>query len=147
MTKPQTLNVLIDLTHDAVDEAARRMQQAQQEKDKAQKQLELLHSYRLDYAQRLQTSSQQGVPAAKYLNFQRFLTTLDEAISQQNQIVAQSELRLEAGRKQWAAEKRRLGAYETLDTRRREQQARQMARREQKANDEMASSLLRRKRG
>lgn len=147
MSKTPALDVLIEVTNEAVDEAAKAMQQAAMERDKAKEQLEMLHAYRLDYAQRLLESSEHGVTASNYLNFRRFLATLDDAIAQQNNIVAQSESRLEAGRQQWYAEKRRLNAYEALDTRQRRQHAQREARREQRASDEIAANLYRRSHG
>jgi len=147
MSKTPALNVLIDVTNEALDEAAKSMRKAATERDKAQEQLDMLHSYRLDYAQRLLESAEGGVTASNYLNFRRFLTTLDEAISQQNNVVAQSESRLEAGRQQWYAEKRRLSAYEALHMRQRQQHALREARREQRASDEVAANLFRRSQG
>lgn len=147
MSKTPALNVLIDVANEAVDDAAKSMQKAAADRDKAQAQLEMLHNYRLDYAQRLQASAQGGVTASNYLNFRRFLATLDDAISQQNNMVAQSETRLEAGRQQWVAEKRRLSAYEALSSRQRQQVALREARREQRASDELASNLFRRSYG
>ncbi len=144
MSKTPALNVLLDVANEAVDEAARAMQKAASEREQARQQLDMLHSYRLDYAQRLQQSTESGLTAANYLNFHRFLNTLDDAISQQNSIVAQSESRLEAGRQQWVAEKRRLSAYEALHTRQQQQQALREARREQRASDEIAANLFRR---
>lgn len=144
MTKKPALNLLLDVANDAVDAAAKVMKTAAHERDKASEQLELLHNYRLDYAQRLAQSGQGGLTATNYLNFQRFLATLDDAISQQNSIVAQSESRLEAGRQQWYAEKRRLGAFETLHTRQKQQLAVLESRREQRASDEIAANLYRR---
>ena len=82
--------------------------------------------------------------ASNYLNFHRFLNTLDEAISQQNTIVAQSETRLAAGRQQWQAERQRLGAFEALQNRQKQQQALREAKREQRASDEIAANLYRR---
>lgn len=147
MSKTPALNVLIDVANEAVDEAARAMKTAAMERDKAKEQLEMLHAYRLDYAQRLLENTGSGVTASNYLNFRRFLATLDDAIAQQNTIVAQSESRLEAGRQQWYAEKRRLSAFEALDTRQRQQLARREARREQRASDEIAANYYRRSRG
>ena len=144
MAKTPALNVLIEVTNEALDEAAKSMQKAADERNKAQEQLEMLHSYRLDYAQRLLESAEGGLTASNYLNFRRFLATLDDAISQQNNIVAQSESRLEAGRQQWYAEKRRLSAYEALHSRQLQQHARREARREQRASDEIAANLFRR---
>ena len=141
------MNLLIDVANEAVDAAARSMQQAAKERDNAKEQLELLHSYRLDYAQRLLQSGEGGLTATNYLNFQRFLATLDDAISQQNSIVAHSESRLETGRKQWYEEKRRLGAFETLQSRQIQQLAAKEARREQRASDEIAATLYRRNQG
>ncbi len=144
MSRKPSLDLLINVTNEAVDDAAKLMQRAATERGKAQEQLEMLHAYRLDYAQRLQESAEGGVTASNYLNFRRFLNTLDEAISQQNNIVAQSESRLAAGRLQWQAEKQRLGAYEALQTRQRREQALLEARREQRVSDEIAANLFRR---
>lgn len=144
MSKAPSLDLLINVTHEAVDEAARRVQQAAMARTRAQEQLETLHAYRLDYAQRLQESGQYGLTASNYLNFHRFLNTLDEAISQQNTIVAQSESRLVAGRQQWQAERQRLGAFEALQSRQKQQQALREAKREQRASDEIAANLYRR---
>ena len=144
MSKAPSLDLLINVTHEAVDEAARRVQQAAMARSRAQEQLETLHAYRLDYAQRLQESGQNGLTASNYLNFHRFLNTLDEAISQQNTIVAQSESRLVAGRQQWQAERQRLGAFEALQSRQKQQQALREAKREQRASDEIAANLYRR---
>jgi len=147
MPKTPALNVLIDVTNEALDEAAQSMQRAAADRNKAQEQLDMLHSYRLDYAQRLIDSAEGGVTASNYLNFRRFLTTLDDAISQQNSIVAHSESKLEAGRQQWHAEKRRLSAYEALEMRQRQHFALREARREQRASDEIAANLYRRSHG
>lgn len=144
MSKAPSLDLLINVTHEAVDEAAKRVQQAARARTRAQEQLETLHAYRLDYAQRLQERGQNGLTASNYLNFHRFLNTLDEAISQQNTIVAQSESRLVAGRQQWQAERQRLGAFEALQSRQKQQQALREAKREQRASDEIAANLYRR---
>ncbi|NLC37414.1 MAG: flagellar export protein FliJ [Alcaligenaceae bacterium] len=147
MPKKPSFDLLIDVTNEAVDEAAKVLQKAASERDKAQQQLDMLHDYRLDYAQRLLQSTEVGVTASNYLNFRRFLNTLDEAIVQQNNIVAHSESQLTAGRQQWQAEKQRLGAYEALQSRQRQQQVLRNARREQRANDEIAANLFRRDNG
>lgn len=144
MSKKPSLDLLIDVTNEAVDEAAKSLQQAATDRDQAQEQLDMLHTYRLDYAQRLLETTETGVTASNYLNFRRFLNTLDDAILQQNNVVAQSESRLEAGRQQWQAEKQRLGAYEALQARQRQQQALREARREQRASDEIAANIFRR---
>lgn len=147
MPKKPSLDLLVNAAHDAVDTAAKAVQQAANERSAAQEQLDMLHNYRLDYAQRLLESGQGGLTASNYLNFRRFLNTLDDAISQQNSIVAHSESQLAAGRQQWQAEKQRLGAFEALQNRQLQQQALKEARREQRASDEIAAHLFRRGKG
>src|SRR5690606_14519754 len=144
MSKAPSLDLLINVTHEAVDEAAKRVQQPPRARTRAQEQLEPLHAYRLDYAQRLQESGQNGLTASHYLNFHRFLNTLDEAISQQNTLLAHSESRLVGGRQQWQAGRQRLGAFEPLQSRQKQQQALREAKREQRASDEIAANLYRR---
>src|SRR5690606_41267544 len=116
MTKSPSLDLLIDVTHEAVDNAAKQVQQAALARSKAQEQLETLHAYRLDYAQRLQESGRGGLTASNYLNFLFFLNTLDEAISQHNNIFAQTVSRLAAGPQQLLAERQKRVAVDALQT-------------------------------
>ena len=103
---PETpLDVLINLTQDKLDEAGRNLSELSTRRREAQGQLNTLDGYRADYTRRLQDTTEQGLSASNYHNFRQFIATLDEAISQQNTIIAQIDVRLEAGRKQWHDEK------------------------------------------
>ena len=139
MAKTSTLDMLIDLAKNDTDEAARKLAQMANARRDAEQQLEALHSYRLDYAQRLQQASQTGLTASNYHNFRQFIATLDEAISQQNKILEQLDARLSKGREAWQAEKRRLSSFETLQTRQLRQQAVFESRREQRFYDEISA--------
>lgn len=144
---PETpLDVLIDLTQDKLDEAGRNLAELSTRRREAQGQLNTLDDYRADYTRRLQNTTEQGVTASNYHNFRQFIATLDEAISQQNTIIAQIDVRLEAGRKQWHDEKRRLNSYETLKARQIRQLQYREQRREQRASDEFSAGLYRRTR-
>lgn len=144
MRKHSSMTMLIELAQEAVDTAAKQMQQIAKERDAAQAQTNMLHEYRQDYALRLQQATSTGLSASNYHNFRRFIATLDDAISQQNKFVAQLDAKLTAGREQWLAEKRRLNSYEALQARERRQWQLQENRREQRASDEFSANLYRR---
>lgn len=144
MPKETPLDILIGLTQDRVGHAGRALADLNQQRHDAQTQLSALNGYRSDYMQQLQKAIAGGVSASNYHNFRQFIATLDEAISQQNRIIAQIDTRLEAGRQHWCAEKRRLSSYETLKTRQVHQQQAREQRREQRASDEFSAGLYRR---
>ncbi len=144
MASTSSLNILIDLAKDGATEAGKQLQLLTTERSKAESQLSMLHDYRLDYAQRLQKATETGLSASNYHNFRQFIATLDEAISQQNNIVAQMDVRIEKGRQQWYAEKRRLSSFETLQSRQSRQQLARANRSEQLASDELSANMYRR---
>lgn len=59
-----SLHTLVDLSQNNVDDAARHLQELRTERDAAQSQLEMLQTYRQDYAQRLLDVGQTGVTMA-----------------------------------------------------------------------------------
>lgn len=139
-----SLPILIDLAKDNADKASKVLQQLTAERNNAESQLSALQVYRQDYAERLQKATESGLSASNYHNFRQFIATLDEAISQQNKIVAQINGKLEDGRQHWYAEKRRLNSYEALQTRQTRQRLARENRAEQLAADEMSAAMYRR---
>lgn len=144
MRSQSSLHTLIDLAQQNADEAARGLRELNGGRKQALEQLTMLLSYRQDYADRLQQAVTNGVSASNYRNFRQFIATLDEAISQQNKVVAQFDLKVERGRSEWLAEKRRLGSFETLQARKDKQQLARDTRNEQRSNDEISANLIRR---
>lgn len=144
MAKTSTLNMLIDLARNDTDEAARQLAQLSKERQEAEQQLDALHGYRKDYAERLQQVSQSGLTASNYHNFRQFIATLDEAISQQNKIVAQLDQKLEQGKQRWFDHKRQLTSYETLLSRQEQERIQRDNRKEQIMTDELSSNQFRR---
>lgn len=144
MHKTNPLDTLIELTLNQAEQAERKLQLLTAERRNAQEQLSTLHVYRQDYAERLMKSTESGMSASNYHNFRQFIATLDEAISQQNRVVAHIDLKIEAGKKHWYAEKRRLSSFETLQARKKQQQRVVDNRNEQRANDEISANIFRR---
>ena len=114
MAKSSALTTLIDLTKDKTNDVAKQLQNLTSSRQSAHEQLETLHTYRQDYAQRLQQAMTTGLSAANYHNFRQFIATLDDAISQQNKVVAQIDANVELRKKEWVDQKRQLSSYETL---------------------------------
>ena len=146
MAKHSSLPVLIDLAKENADSTGRKLQLLMSERSNAENQLSTLQVYRLDYADRLQKATENGLSASNYHNFRQFIATLDEAISQQNRVVAQIDGRMENQRQQWYAEKRRLNSFEALQGRELRQQVQRDNRNEQLASDEISANIYRRAR-
>ncbi|MFC3338466.1 flagellar export protein FliJ [Paracandidimonas soli] len=146
MKKTSALPILIDLSKTTADQAARELQTLVKARADAGSQLEMLQSYRQDYALRMQQAGASGMSASNYHNFRRFISTLDEAIAQQNRSIQQLESRLDGQRSNWLSEKRRLNSYETLQERYRNQQQIIENRNEQRRNDEASINLYHRAR-
>lgn len=142
--KNDTLLTLIDLAKTSADDAAKALQQATAERNKAQQQLDTLHEYRLDYARRLQEATQSGLSAGSYQNYRQFIATLDGAIIEQGKLIEHFDLKIQETRQHWYAEKRRLNSYEALQSRQQHKLAAQEARKDQIASDEISASLYRR---
>jgi flagellar FliJ protein len=140
------LPMLIELAQGKVDEIGRTLNELSTQRRHAKSQLDMLDGYRGDYTVRLQHATEAGLSASNYHNFRRFIATLDEAITQQNRIIAQIDSRIATGRQQWYVEQRRLSSYETLKVRRDKQMRYQEQRREQRTSDEISAGLYRRSR-
>lgn len=138
--------MLIDLARDGANQAGRQLQALTVERASADQQLSMLLVYRQDYAERLSKAAETGLSASNYHNFRQFIATLDEAITQQNRVVAQIDARIEQGRQHWHAEKRRVSSFEALQSRDRRQQLVRENRAEQLASDEISANLYRRAR-
>ncbi|MFA7438830.1 flagellar export protein FliJ [Castellaniella sp.] len=136
------MNTLLKLKQDDCDRAGEQLSALTARRSQAQAQLEQLHDYQKDYRTQLQTHAGQGLSAAKYANFHRFITTLEHAISQQNKAVAQLDGQVMRQRQRWKTEHRHLQAYETLQQRQAQQEAGRLHRREQREHDEIAARLL-----
>ncbi|GAB3630425.1 flagellar export protein FliJ [Pandoraea terrae] len=139
------LKLLIELAQKDVDEAAKLLGDRQRQRAEVERQLEALKTYRHEYRSRMQTATQTGMAGGDWRNFQQFIDTLDSAIGQQQMLLQQAQDRLEAARREWQAQQRRLNSFGTLATRAQAREDLRVARREQKDNDEYAARATRRR--
>ncbi|MCB1926991.1 MAG: flagellar export protein FliJ [Rhodocyclaceae bacterium] len=141
MSENFPLQKLLDLAHERTDDAARRLGEligAEQEDDRK---LTLLRQYRDEYQARFMDAAREGIGPDAWRNFSAFIGRLDEAIEQQQRIVAQARDRTAAGQQAWIAERNRMKAFDALSQRHDRQQARKEAKRDQTLTDEHAAKL------
>ncbi|MDD2913812.1 MAG: flagellar export protein FliJ [Gallionella sp.] len=145
MTKPFSLQSVMNLAQHQNDSATRKLGQLNKQQHSAQQQLEMLRQYRRDYQMRLQESTQGGMAPAELRNFQEFINKLDEAIAQQFQTVEQSKVSTQVGRGEFDATRRKLKSFDTLRKRHVEEQKMVAEKSEQKSLDEHTGRLAARK--
>lgn len=142
MSISQPLDTLLELAQVQVDDATRELGRLQSARSAAERQLHMLEDYLGDYRARLQQAVQQGLSAAGWQNYQRFIATLEAAINEQRKLLEHTEVELDSGRRCWQDQKRRLNSFDALAQRRQRHEAIQNQRREQKANDEFSAQLV-----
>jgi flagellar protein FliJ len=139
MTKPFALQAVLDLMQNRADEATQKLARLISAEQDAKSKLDLLSQYREEYARRFQSTAQQGMSPLQWKNFQDFLNRLDDAIGQQQQVVANSRNNTAAGQAHWQEQRIRLKAIDTLSDRHRVTELALEVRREQKLSDEIAA--------
>ncbi|OCJ38966.1 flagellar export protein FliJ [Serratia sp. 14-2641] len=137
--KPQSpLIILRDLAQDAVEQAAQHLGQARQAQQAAEQQLAMLLNYQDEYRQKLNNTLSSGMGSASWQNYQQFIGTLEQAISQHRQQLLQWSEKVERAVKQWQDKQQRLNAFETLNTRAISAELMLENKRDQKLMDEFA---------
>lgn len=142
--EPANLQMLIELAVVARDAAAGRQAQAVQALEQARKQLDTLRAYARDYERRAQSTLTQGCDLAAQNNLRAFTGKLQQAILAQSAETARREAALAGATDELNQLQRKLKSMQTLADRRHEATRLAQSRREQKAQDEMASNVQRR---
>lgn len=139
MASQLPFDTLLSLAKDQVDQTVKHLGALNVARTNARRQFDMLMEYRQDYLVRLQGSLASGMSASDCQNYQRFICTLDDAITQQSVVLETADKQLAAGRMAWQEAQRRYNAYDALL--KRDQLARNavLAKREQNANDEFSS--------
>ena len=139
MTRPFSLQPVLELMQSRADDATRRLAQLIAAENDARSKLELLQQYRSDYATRFQQAAGNGLSPAEWRNFQDFLGRIDEAIEQQGRALGMQKTRTAAGQAHWQEQRVKLKALDTLSERHRAMEMQREARQEQKQLDEFAA--------
>lgn len=140
-TEIQSLQMLLKQAETERDNALLLMQQAQSRADAAQAQAEQLQAYRGQYQQRWSQQFAQRGAIEIVQCYQGFNDRLDQAITHQQQVVAQTAEQLERARQALQERELRAASVRKLIERRRAELRLQEERREQKATDESAQRV------
>lgn len=138
MTRSKRLRPIARLAADRERQAARELAATLQEFDARLERLHELGAYREEYARRFKAASEQGLDAGRLRDFRSFLSRLDEAIVQQERLVAAARREWEACTVRWQGTRSRTRMLDKVMERLRREEERVARRREQGESDERA---------
>ncbi len=146
MANADPLLLVLKLAKDAEEQAALLLKSAQLECQKRQNQLSSLNNYRLDYMKQMQSQQGQLISASNYHQFHRFIRQIDEAIAQQNRVVADGEKQKQYRQQHWLDKQTKRKAVELLLENKAHKREALELKKEQKMTDEFASQQFYRRR-
>jgi flagellar protein FliJ len=136
MSKIFSMQPLVHLAHQQNDDATRKFGQLIQQQQAAQTKLNTLEQYREDYQMRLQQEIQNGINQINLRNFQNFIRRLDEAVTQQLNVLEQISRAIQAGRSELENTQRKMRSFDTLAQRHIEKEKKLEGKLEQRQQDE-----------
>lgn len=139
MTRSQRFNPIIRLADNREQQAASIMGQSLRDLELQKQRLDELSSYREDYSKRLTAAGREGVSINQMNDYRRFITKINEAITQQRRKITQSELEYEQRRMLWSSLHSQTRALDKIAGRFRDAERRQDELKEQKILDESVS--------
>ncbi|MDU2939952.1 flagellar export protein FliJ [Superficieibacter sp. 1612_C1] len=145
MTQNSALATLKDLAEKEVDNAALRLGEMRRGCQQAQEQLQMLMNYQDEYQSSLNTDMSHGIGSQRWQNFQQFIQTLEKAIDQHRQQLAQWNHKVDQALGVWREKKQRLQAWQTLSDRQDSAALLAENRLDQKRMDEFAQRATQRK--
>ncbi|CNJ96044.1 flagellar biosynthesis chaperone [Yersinia frederiksenii] len=138
MKNQSPLVTLCELAQKAVEQATTQLGQARLSYQNAEQQLTMLLSYQDEYRVRLNNTLSNGMASSSWQNYQQFIQTLEQAIDQHRNQLAQWNVKVEQAVKHWQEKQQRLNAFETLQERADTTARLQENRLDQKLMDEFA---------
>lgn len=139
MANADPLLLVLKLANDAEEQAALLLKSAQLECQKRLNQLSALNNYRLEYMKQMQSQQGQAISASHYHQFHRFIRQIDDAITQQNRVVADGETQKGYRQQHWLEKQKKRKAVELLLASKEKKRQVVEQKREQKMTDEFAS--------
>lgn len=117
MTQNSALTTLKDLAEKEVDDAALKLGEMRRGCQQAEEQLKMLMDYQHEYRSSLNNNMSQGIDNQRWQNYQQFIQTLEKAIEQHRQQLAQWNEKVDVALGCWREKKQRLQAWQTLQDR------------------------------
>lgn len=136
MSNPFPLKPLLELSQTRMDEAARKLGELIASEQEGARKLQLLQDYRDEYEARFQEAARNGLRPEEWRNFTAFIGRIDDAIAVQKAQVERSKQMTMAGQDAWLLQRNKVKAFDTLQKRHDEGEAKKAARHEQRQLDE-----------
>ena len=143
MKRLQMLQVLLEREQKRRDDARTALQSTQRQAEAQRQQADGLTTYRGEYCAKWSANFQRAASIEILRSYHGFLGRLDQAITQQQQVLAHAQRQVELARQRVVEREIRVATVERLIQRRQALLARAADRREQKNLDEMAARLVR----
>jgi flagellar FliJ protein len=141
MNRMALLQTLLERERKRRDEAMAGVRAAAHNAETQQQQADSLTTYRAEYCQKWAVQFQQAAQIEILRSYHGFLARLDQAITQQQSVVAHAQRGVEAARQRLVEREIRVATVERLIKRREAVLARFADRRDQKNLDELAQRL------
>lgn len=136
MTKSQRFEPIRKLADRKEKDAASVLGKTLRERQGAQQRLNELQNYLAEYLERYAQASQSGLGGAQIQEYQAFIAKLEQAIAEQEKVLAGAQQVCDRSKHQWRGEYTRSKAMETVLERMQADERRERERREQAASDE-----------
>ncbi len=107
-----------------------------QAREAAQRRLEELQQYHAEYLERFTQATRTGIGGARIQEYQTFITKLELAIEQQQQVLEESQNRVSDSKAQWQGKYTKARAVDSAVDRMRADELRESERKEQLLSDE-----------
>lgn len=146
--KPHPLQAAARVAHSREDEAVKWLAESQQRLADQQRRLQQLMLFRGEYAMQFQhEGSGGGITARRFQDYAAFLNSLDQGITESQQMLQRLQQELQRKRQHWVQMRAKTKALEEVMDRDRKVQVQREDQREQRASDERnLQSLLSRRR-
>lgn len=141
MSNTSTLDTLVQMTRELLDEASIRLANSRKSAKQAKDFLDTLLSYRSDYISEMQRLMRDGMSAMTLGHYRSFVGSLDHAIVQANTTLKGIEQSVSDNQANWIDQHQKVNAYETLIDRRAKTLRTKESRQEQRQTDEISAQL------
>ena len=139
MSSSERFDRVVEVSGMRRDDALRALGQARQGVLHAEQQKQQLVDYAAESEMRWKHRASQGVTPQLLLHHRQFMARIDEAVRFQDGVIARLQEEVARCEQLWRLAERELASLNKFVERKRMEEMKQLERREQKLNDEMAS--------
>lgn len=117
MKTANAIDTLRDLAEQDLERAAIYLGDMRRGQHAANEQLTMLLDYQDEYRNKLNDDMSSGIASTRWTNYHQFIQTLEKAIEQHRQQLAQWNEKVDSALGSWREKKQRLQAWQTLQDR------------------------------